>query len=80
LITSSRNAVCREATSSSSPSVGPTQPETHAAAADVKVAPWQEGQQKLDGALEASVDFHGDDPKKVADVLHSTGAKAVRTK
>jgi hypothetical protein len=53
---------------------------THAAAADVKVAPWPEGQQKLDGALEVSVDFHGDDPKKIADVLHSTGAKAVRTK
>lgn len=52
---------------------------TRAAGADAKSAPEPEGQQKLEGPLEVSVEFHGDDPNKIADALKSTGAKVVRT-
>jgi hypothetical protein len=52
---------------------------TRESGADVKDAPEPDGQQKLEGAIEVSVDFHGGDPKKIADALKSTGAKLVRT-
>jgi hypothetical protein len=48
------------------------------ALADVKVKP--KPGEKLGGPIEVSVDFHGDDPKRVADALKSVGAKAVRMK
>jgi hypothetical protein len=50
------------------------------AGADAKVAPEPEPGQKLDGPIEVSVDFHGGDPKRVADALKGVGAKVVRTK
>ncbi|WP_407183146.1 hypothetical protein [Bradyrhizobium centrosematis] len=53
---------------------------TRPAGSDVKVAPAPDGRQKLDGLIEVSVDFHGDAPEKIADVLRSAGAKTVRTK
>ena len=53
---------------------------TRAAGADAKGSPEPEGRQQLKGALEVSVDFHGDDPNKIAEVMKTTGAKAVRTK
>ena len=53
---------------------------TRTAGADAKTSPEPEGRQKLEGALEVSVDFHGDDPNKIAEVMKTTGAKAVRTK
>ena len=53
---------------------------TLAAGADAKGAPEPEPQQQLEGALEVSVDFHGEDPKKIEDALLTTGAKSVRTK
>lgn len=53
---------------------------TRPAGADVKAAPAPEGHQKLAGLIEVSVDFHGDSPEKVADVLRGAGAKTVRTK
>jgi len=52
---------------------------TRSAGADAKAAPEPERQAPLEGALEVSVDFHGDDPQKIADALKSTGAKVVRT-
>src|ERR1700743_3431958 len=39
-----------------------------------------ESHQKLEGPLEISVDFHGEDPQRIAAVLKIAGAKAVRTK
>ncbi|MCP1848976.1 MULTISPECIES: hypothetical protein [unclassified Bradyrhizobium] len=48
------------------------------ALADVEVKP--KPGEKLEGPIEVSVDFHGDDPKRVVDALKSIGAKAVRTK
>ena len=53
---------------------------TRASGADVKNAPKPDGQQKLEGAIEVSVDCHGGDPRKIADALKSTGAKSVRAK
>ncbi|MBR0799813.1 hypothetical protein JQ615_31025 [Bradyrhizobium jicamae] len=51
-----------------------------AAGTDRKAAPEPETNQKLDGAIEVSVDFHGDGPKRIADALQGVGAKHVRTK
>jgi hypothetical protein len=62
------------------PAGGANSAGTRAAGADAKGAPEPRGQQKLEGALEVSVDFHGEDPQRIADALHSTGAKAVRTR
>jgi hypothetical protein len=53
---------------------------TRPAGPDVKTAPAPEGRQKLEGLIEVSVDFHGDAPEKIADMLRSAGAKTVRTK
>jgi hypothetical protein len=53
---------------------------THPAGADVKAAPAPEGHQQLGGLIEVSVDFHGDAPEKIADILRDAGAKTVRTK
>ncbi|MEY9588941.1 hypothetical protein ABIA06_001232 [Bradyrhizobium yuanmingense] len=53
---------------------------TRAAGPDVKTAPTPEGRQKLEGLIEVSVDFHGEAPEKIVDVLRSAGAKFVRTK
>jgi hypothetical protein len=39
-----------------------------------------ESHQELEGPLEISVDFHGEDPQRIAAVLKIAGAKAVRTK
>jgi hypothetical protein len=52
----------------------------HAAGADTKAAPEPEGHQKLEGVLEVSVDFHGDEPDKIISALKSAGAKSVWTK
>lgn len=62
------------------PTGGANSVGTRAAGADAKLAPEPQGQQKLEGALEVSVDFHGDDPKTIADALHTAGATVVRTK
>jgi hypothetical protein len=51
---------------------------TRSAGADAKAAPEPEGHQKLEGSIEVSVDFHGDDPQKIVDALRGAGAKAVR--
>jgi len=53
---------------------------TRSAGADAKTAPAPEGQQKLEGALKMSVDFHGDDPQGIIAAMSSAGAKNVRTK
>ena len=53
---------------------------TRPAGADAKTAPAAGGHQKLEGPLEVSVDFHGDDPERIAAALKSLGAKTVRTK
>jgi hypothetical protein len=53
---------------------------TRPAGADAKAAPTPEAHQKLDGSLEVSVDYHGDDPERIAAALRGAGAKAVRTK
>jgi hypothetical protein len=53
---------------------------TRAANADAKAAPGPEGHQKLEGFLEVSVDFHGDDPGRIAKAMEAAGAKSVRTK
>jgi hypothetical protein len=53
---------------------------TRAAGADAKVAPEAEGHQKLEGSIEVSVDFHGDDPRKIAAALKEAGATGIRTK
>ena len=53
---------------------------TRSAGADVKAAPTPEGKQRLEGEIEVSVDFHGDEPDKIAEALKGAGAKTVRTK
>jgi hypothetical protein len=53
---------------------------TRPAGGDAKAAPAPERQQALEGAIEVSVDFHGDDPQRIVDALKSAGARAVRTK
>ena len=53
---------------------------TQTAGADAKSAPAPGGQQKLKGEIEVSVDFHGDEPEKIAKALRNAGAKAVRTR
>jgi len=53
---------------------------TRPAGPDAKSAPAPESHQKLEGLIEVSVDFHGDSPEKIADVLRDAGAKTVRTK
>jgi hypothetical protein len=53
---------------------------TRPAGADAKAGPTPEAHQKLEGSLEVSVDFHGDDPERIATALKGAGAKAVRTK
>lgn len=73
--TSSRNAGFRGAISSCSLRAPPT-----LAGADAKAAPAPEQSGKLKGPIKVSVDLQGDDPKRVADALKGTGAKAVRTK
>jgi hypothetical protein len=50
------------------------------AGADAKAAPKPEQGGKFDGAIEVSVDFHGEDAKQIEDALKSAGAKSVRTK
>lgn len=53
---------------------------TRSSGADAKAAPQPERHQKLEGSIEVSVDFHGDNPEKIVDALRGAGAKAVRTK
>jgi hypothetical protein len=53
---------------------------TQAAGADAKAAPTPEGQQRLEGEIEVSVDYHGAEPQKIAEALKGAGAKTVRTK
>ena len=53
---------------------------TRSAGADAKTTPQPEGHQKLEGLIEVSVDYHGDDPEKIADTLRGAGAKAVRAR
>ena len=52
---------------------------TQPAGADAP-APAPQGREKLEGAIQVSVDFHGDEPEKIADALRAAGAKTVRTK
>jgi hypothetical protein len=61
------------------PTRGANSAGTRVAGADAKAAPHPEGHQKLDGSLEVSVDFHGDDAGRISDALKDAGAKAVRT-
>ena len=61
------------------PTGGANSAGTRAAGADAKAATDPEGHQKLEGSLEVSVDFHGDDPGRITDALKGAGAKAVRT-
>lgn len=49
------------------------------AGADPKSAPKPEQGAKLEGSIEVSVDFHGNDPTRVAEALKNAGAKSVRT-
>ena len=53
---------------------------TWAAGADAKAPPPPEGHEKLEGALEVSVNLRGGDPDKIANALRSAGAKVVRKK
>jgi hypothetical protein len=53
---------------------------TRPAGADAKAVPTPEAHQKLEGSLEVSVDFHGDDPERIAAALKGAVAKAIRTK
>ncbi|MFB6416936.1 MULTISPECIES: hypothetical protein [Bradyrhizobium] len=53
---------------------------TRPAGSDAKSAPAPEGRQKLEGLIEVSVDFHGEAPEKIADVLRDAGAQNIRTK
>jgi hypothetical protein len=62
------------------PAGGANTAGTRPAGADAKAAPTPEAHQKLEGSLEVSVDFHGDDPGRIAAALKGAGAKAVRTK
>lgn len=49
---------------------------TRSAGADAKAAPTPEGQQqRLEGEIEVSVDFHGDEPEKIGEALEGAGAK-----
>ncbi len=50
-----------------------------ASGTDAKAAPPPEGQQRLEGEIEVSVNFHGDEPEKIAEALKGAGAKTVRT-
>ena len=50
------------------------------AGADAKKAPKPEQGGKLEGPIEVSVDFHGDDAKPIENALKSAGAQSVRTK
>jgi hypothetical protein len=50
------------------------------AGADKKAAPKPEQGEKLEGLLEVSVDFHGEDPRRLVEALESAGAETVRTK
>jgi hypothetical protein len=52
---------------------------TQAAGPDTKAAPEPEKPPKLNGLIEVSVDFHGEDPERIVDALKGAGAKAVRT-
>ena len=52
---------------------------TRRSGADVKVAPEPNRQEKLEGLLEVSIDFHGTDAQKISDALNAVGAKSVRT-
>ena len=52
---------------------------TRPAGADAKMAPKPEGNQRLEGAIEVSVDYHGDDPEGIVDALKSAGANSVRS-
>ena len=49
------------------------------AGADAKSAPKPDQSGKLEGSIEMSVDFHGDDPTRVARALKGAGTKSVRT-
>ena len=49
------------------------------AGADAKSAPKPDQGGKFEGSIEVSVDFHGDDPTRVAEILKGAGAKSVRT-
>ncbi len=53
---------------------------TRLAGADAKAAPEPGTHHSLDGLLEVSIDFHGDDPQKISDTLSAVGARNVRTK
>jgi hypothetical protein len=61
------------------PAGGANTAGTRPAGADAKAAPTPEAHQKLEGPREVSVDFHGDDPERIAAALKGAGAKAVRT-
>jgi len=62
------------------PSGGANTAGTRPAGADAKAASEPDSHQALEGLIEVSVDFHGDDPKRIADALREAGATAVRTK
>jgi hypothetical protein len=65
----------REATSFSNSSAGRTRQARVPQAPTAKAAPAVEGNQKLERALEVSVDFHGDDAERIAAALNDASAK-----
>jgi hypothetical protein len=77
--TSPRIAACRGSDIFVQPAGGANTAGTRPAGADAKAAPTPEAHQKLEGPLEVSVDFHGDEPEPIAAALKGAGAKAVRT-
>lgn len=62
------------------PTGGANTSGTRKAGADAKSAPEPEQGEKLGGPIEVSVDFHGDDLKRIKDALKSAGANTVRSK
>jgi hypothetical protein len=53
---------------------------TKPAGADEKTAPEPEEHRKLEGAIEVSFNFCGDDPQTIVDALKNAGARTVRSK
>jgi hypothetical protein len=48
------------------------------AGADAKAAPQPTPGGKIAGSIEVTVDFHGGDPKPIADAMRSAGATMIR--
>jgi hypothetical protein len=77
--TLSKRAGCREATYLSSPLAERTPSERDLRARTIKGRS-PAAHQKLEGSLEVSVDFHGEDCREILEAMKSEGAKNLRTK